>query len=72
MKTICLPVICSENLQIRRSLEDMDVAEDIVFRPLFRYRQEARQKYARNRYYQPYIYAYRNPANKNYQMDYNM
>lgn len=33
------------------SEEDMDVAEDIVFRPLFRYRQETRlrQKYSPDR-----------------------
>ncbi|XP_063978877.1 uncharacterized protein LOC135163404 [Diachasmimorpha longicaudata] len=54
--------------EIRRSLEDMDVAEDIVFRPLFRYRQEAREKYARNRYYRPYIYAYRNNPRNDYDM----
>ncbi|XP_011313379.1 uncharacterized protein [Fopius arisanus] len=58
--------------EVRRSLEDMDVAEDIVFRPLFRYRQEARQKYLRNRYYQPYIYAYKNRNNNYYQSYENM
>ncbi|XP_057330527.1 uncharacterized protein LOC130670915 [Microplitis mediator] len=46
--------------------DDMDVAEDIIFRPLFRYRQEvaARQSKSYNqRYYQPYIYAYRKRPN---------
>lgn len=43
---------------------DMDVAEDIVFRPLFRYRQEAaRRRQYNNRYYQPYVYAYKKRQN---------
>ncbi|XP_044005765.1 uncharacterized protein LOC122850697 [Aphidius gifuensis] len=46
--------------EIRRSVmdsyQDLDVAEDIIFRPLFRYRQEEQQKLSQRKNYQPYIY----------------
>ena len=48
----------------RKDFEDMEVAEDIVFRPLFRYRQETRVKpnydesYRRSSYRTPRPYRY--------------
>ncbi|CAG5088648.1 Protein of unknown function [Cotesia congregata] len=35
--------------------DDMDVAEDIIFRPLFRYRQEVADRQQSRKYYQPYL-----------------
>lgn len=43
------------------SYQDLDVAEDIIFRPLFRYRQEEQEKLSQKKNYQPYIYAYKKP-----------
>ncbi|CAD6233934.1 GSCOCG00007411001-RA-CDS [Cotesia congregata] len=49
--------------------DDMDVAEDIIFRPLFRYRQEVADRQQSRKYYQPYLYAYRKPNYYNYDSD---
>lgn len=43
-----------------RDPHDMDVAADIIFRPLFRYRQEAQQRSYRRSAYQRYNYPRRN------------
>lgn len=43
-----VPAYQDDNMDYSREKGDMDVAEDIVFRPLFRYRQQMQQ---RSKYY---------------------
>lgn len=42
------PSLQDDQMDYSRETGDMDVAEDIIFRPLFRYRQESQQ---RSKYY---------------------